>query len=54
MEIAIFTKEVADCLQARGYELIRVGGRSETIYYFEDSDYIRIAIDEILSSITIE
>lgn len=51
MEIAIFTKEVADCLQARGYELIRVGGSSKNIFFFEDSNYINIAIDEILSSI---
>lgn len=53
MEIAIFTKEVADCLQARGFELIRTGGKSNNIYYFEDSKHLTIALDEIISGLTL-
>lgn len=50
MEIAIFTKMVAEQLEERGFKIVRVGGRNEKIFYFVDSDELRIALDEILEN----
>lgn len=47
-ELAIFTKQVADELIKRGYELKR---EQKNIYFFLDSEKLRAAIDDILSNI---
>ena len=51
-EIAIFTKEVANELIKRGFALERIGGKGvENIFYFIDSNDLRIELDDILSSL---
>lgn len=52
MEIAIFTKEIANELIKRGYDLQRIGGKGqENIFYFIDSENLRVDLDDILSSL---
>ena len=52
MEIAIFTKEIANELIKRGYDLQRIGGKGqENIFYFIDSKNLRADLDDILSSL---
>lgn len=51
-EIAIFTKEIANELIQRGFSITRLGGKGqENIYFFLDSEKLRVAIDDILSSL---
>lgn len=47
MEVAIFTEEVAMGLMARGFELV---ARTNKAWYFEDSVWLRAAIDELLEA----
>lgn len=45
-DFAIFTPEVAEALIARGFELVAV---TDKAYYFTDSYWFRIAVEEILA-----
>lgn len=47
-DFAIFTKEVAEGLIERGFELI---ARTEKAYYFTDSVWLRVAVEELLEII---
>lgn len=47
-DVAIFTEEVAMGLMARGFELV---ARTDKAWYFEDSVWLRSAIDELLDSL---
>ena len=49
-EMAIFTEAIARELQERGFELVRIGGRNEKIYFFYDSVLLRAAVDELLEA----
>ena len=46
-DFAIFTEEIAMGLMARGFELI---AKTEKAWYFEDSVWLRIAVDELLEA----
>lgn len=48
VEIAIFTEEVVRGLIDRGYAPV---GKTSKAWYFEDSDMLRIALEEILEQI---
>ena len=45
MSIAIFTEEIAKGLIEKGFELV---ARTKKAWYFEDSQELRAAIDELL------
>lgn len=47
-DLAIFTEEIAMGLMARGFELVT---RTEKAWYFEDSVWLRVAVDELLESL---
>ena len=49
-EVAIFTEAIARELQERGFELVRIGGRNENIYYFQESVSLWAAVDELLEA----
>lgn len=46
-DIAIFTEDIAMGLMARGFELV---ARTEKAWYFEDSVFLRTALDELLEA----
>lgn len=45
MEIAIFTKEIADELIVRGFTLV---GRSKLAWFFEDSTLLQETVEELI------
>ena len=49
-EVPIFTEAIARELQERGFELVRIGGRNENIYYFQESMSLWAAVDELLEA----
>ena len=49
-EVAIFTEAIARELQERGFELVRIGGKNENIYYFQESVSLWAAVDELLEA----
>ena len=48
MDVAIFTEEVAKGLVEKGFELV---AKTNKAWYFEDSVWLRIAVDELLESV---
>ena len=47
-DIAIFSPEVVEALISKGFKPV---SRSKKAWYFEDSDWLRIALDEILQEL---
>lgn len=47
-DLAIFTEEIAMGLMARGFKLVT---QTKKAWYFEDSVWLRVAVDELLESL---